>query len=80
MTTIIREAARLRARHQLTIPDAIVEAAGIAEGETFVVEVDPSDPQTVRLQRLRPSYAGALAGVYGDTRKYLEELRRDWDR
>ena len=79
MATTIRERAQLRARHQLTIPDAVVRAAGIEEGETFVVEVDPSHPETVRLERLRPSYAGALEGVYGDTSEYLDELRRDWD-
>jgi bifunctional DNA-binding transcriptional regulator/antitoxin component of YhaV-PrlF toxin-antitoxin module len=80
MATLIREHAQLRARHQLTIPDAVVRAAGIEEGETFVVEVDPAHPDTVRLERLRTSYAGALRGVYGDTREYLDELRRDWDR
>jgi bifunctional DNA-binding transcriptional regulator/antitoxin component of YhaV-PrlF toxin-antitoxin module len=79
MTTLIRERAQLRARHQLTIPDAVVRAAGIEEGETFVVEVDPDHPQTVRLERLWTTYAGALEGVYGDTREYLDELRRDWD-
>jgi bifunctional DNA-binding transcriptional regulator/antitoxin component of YhaV-PrlF toxin-antitoxin module len=79
MTTMIREPAQLRARHQLTIPDAVVRAAGIAEGETFVVEVDPSHPETVRLERMPTTYAGALEGVYGDTRRYLDELRRDWD-
>ena len=78
MATTIRERAQLRARHQLTIPDAVVRAAGIEEGDTFVVEVDPSHPETLRLERLRPSYAGALEGVYGDTREYLDELRRDW--
>jgi len=79
MTTMIRERAQLRARHQLTIPDAVVRAAGIEEGDTFVVEVDPSHPETVRLERLRTSYAGALEGIYGDTREYLDELRRDWE-
>ena len=79
MKAVVRERAQLRARHQLTIPDAVVRAAGIEEGDTFVVEVDPSHPETLRLERLRISYAGALTGIYGDTRKYLDELRRDWE-
>jgi len=79
MATIVRARAKLRARHQLTLPDAVVRAAGIEEGETFVVEVDPERPETLRLDRMRKSYAGALRGLYGDTRRHLDELRGDWD-
>ena len=70
--------ARLRARNQLTLPDPLVQAAGLAEGDRFTVEVDPTDPDVVRLRRLRSSYAGALAEVYGNPTEALEEERRSW--
>jgi hypothetical protein len=77
-SSVISEA-RLRSRNQLTIPDSVVQAGGIAEGERFAVEFDPDDPDTVRLHRIRPSYAGALDAVYGDARAYLAEQRRGWE-
>jgi len=71
--------ARLRERNQLTIPDPIVRAAGIKPGETFVVELEPNEPDTLRLRRVRGSYAGALRGLYGDADAYLDEERDAWD-
>jgi hypothetical protein len=71
--------ARLRARNQLTLPEPVVLAAGILEGDRFVVEVTPGDPDTVRLHRIRPSYAGALRGVYGDATDYLDVERQSWE-
>lgn len=70
--------ARLRARNQLTLPDRVVQAAGIVEGDRFLVEIDVDDPDIVRLHRIRQSYAGALARVYGDPVEYLDEERRSW--
>lgn len=70
--------ARLRARNQLTIPDPIVQAAGLDEGDRFVVDIDPDEPDVVRLRRVRGSYAGALAAVYGDARVALAEERESW--
>lgn len=70
--------ARLRARNQLTIPDPIVQAAGLDEGDRFVVDIDPDEPDVVRLRRVRGSYAGALAAVYGDAREALAEERESW--
>lgn len=70
--------ARLRARNQLTLPDPIVQAAGLDEGATFVVELDAADPDVVRLRRVRTSYAGALKGLYEPTREYLEGERSGW--
>lgn len=78
MGTISAEA-RLRARNQITLPEPIVEAAHVEPGDRFVVEVDADDPGTVRLHRVRESYAGALEGVYGDVGAYLERERDDWD-
>ncbi len=71
--------ARLRARNQLTLPDAVVRAAGIREGERFLVEIAPDDPDTVRLHRIRTSYAGALAEVYGRASDALEDAREGWE-
>lgn len=72
--------ARLRSRNQLTLPDLIVQAAGLDEGATFVVELDPAEPDLVRLRRVRTSYAGALNGLYEPTGEYLEGERSGWDR
>ena len=70
--------ARLRARNQLTLPEQVVHAAGIIEGDRFIVEVTPGDPDTLRLHRIRPSYAGALRGVYDDPVAELEAERQSW--
>ena len=71
--------ARMRARNQMTLPEPVVKAAGIVEGDRFVVEVTPGDPDTLRLHRVRPSYAGALKNVFGDTSEFLEAERRTWE-
>jgi AbrB family looped-hinge helix DNA binding protein len=78
MTTTVSASARVRARRQMTIPEAIAEAAGIEEGETFLVELVAGDRDVLHLRRVRESYAGALRGLYGDTAAYLEGERRDW--
>jgi bifunctional DNA-binding transcriptional regulator/antitoxin component of YhaV-PrlF toxin-antitoxin module len=82
MTTLktVSAEARFRERNQITIPDAVVQAAGIEPGETFVVEVDPEDIDTLRLRRIRTSYAGVLRGLWGgDANAYLEAERTVWD-
>jgi hypothetical protein len=70
--------ARLRERNQMTIPEAVVTAAGIGPGDKFVVELLSSDPDTLVLRRVRPSYAGALRGIYADPTDYLERERSSW--
>jgi len=82
MTTLktVSAEARFRARNQITIPEAVVQAAGIEPGETFVVEVEPEDIDTLRLRRIRTSYAGVLRGLWGpDANAYLEVERNAWD-
>jgi bifunctional DNA-binding transcriptional regulator/antitoxin component of YhaV-PrlF toxin-antitoxin module len=69
---------RLRERNQLTLPDAVAKAAGITEGERFVVTFEPDHPDSVRLDRIRDSYAGSLAEAYGDPAAYLHEVREGW--
>jgi len=71
--------ARLRQRNQLTLPDAIVTAGNLEEGTTFIVELEPSDPDVVRLRRVRTSYAGALRGLYGPADEYVEGERAGWE-
>jgi len=57
----------------------VVQAAGIHEGDRFIVEVVPGDPDSVRLHRIRESYAGALRDVYGDATEYLDAERQSWE-
>jgi hypothetical protein len=71
--------ARLRQRNQLTLPDAIVIAGNLEAGTTFIVELEPSDPDVVRLRRVRTSYAGALRGLYGPADEYVEGERAGWE-
>ncbi len=78
-TTQATAEAKLRARNQLTLPDPVVQAAGIVEGDRFLVEIDADDPDVVRLHRIRTTYAGAMAGIFGDPVAYLDEERRSWE-
>ena len=77
-TSTVHARARLRAKSQLTLPEAIVEAAGLTPGDRFLIEVVPDDPVVIRLQRIRSSYAGALHDVYGNATDYLAEERASW--
>jgi hypothetical protein len=72
--------ARLRAKSQLTLPEAVVAAADVHEGDRFLVELTPDDPDTIRLHRIRASYAGALRDVFEDPGTYLEGERATWER
>jgi hypothetical protein len=80
MTRPITAEARLRRKSQLTLPESVVEAAQVKVGDRFVVEVAPDDPDTIRLLRVRPTYAGALAEVYDEPEAYLAEERATWTR
>ena len=80
MPKTVSAEAHLRARNQITIPDSIVRAVGIEPGETFVVEVEPDDGDTLRLRRIRTSCAGALRGLWGaDANVFLEAERNAWE-
>jgi len=80
MPKTVSAEAHLRARNQITIPDSIVRAVGIEPGETFVVELEPDDGDTLRLRRIRTSYAGALRGLWGaDANVFLEAERNAWE-
>ena len=69
---------RLRERNQLTLPDAVAKAAGMTEGERFVVTFEPEHPDSVRLDRIRATYAGSMADAFGDPEAYLREVREGW--
>ena len=76
----VSAAARLRAKSQFTLPEAVVQASGAEVGDRFVVEVITDDPDTIVLRRVRASYAGALAGMFDDTEAYLDGERASWTR
>jgi bifunctional DNA-binding transcriptional regulator/antitoxin component of YhaV-PrlF toxin-antitoxin module len=80
MISPVTAEARLRRKSQLTLPDPIVQAANVGEGDRFVVEVAPDEPDTITLRRVRKTYAGALRGVYGDVDEYLTNERATWKR
>ena len=80
MPKTVSAEAHLRALNQITIPDSIVRAAGIEPGEMFVVELEPDDGDTLRMRRIRTSYAGALRGLWGaDANVFLEAERNAWE-
>jgi len=76
----INAEARLRAKSQLTIPEQVVDAVGLRQGDRFLVEISVDEPDTIRLHRIRDSYAKALHEVYGKPADYLTEERASWDR
>ena len=78
MIVRVTSEARVRAKNQLTLPEEVVRAAGISEGDRFVVEVIPGDTDTVRLHRIRGSYAGALRDAFGAASEALEAERTSW--
>ncbi|HZU11712.1 MAG TPA: AbrB/MazE/SpoVT family DNA-binding domain-containing protein [Chloroflexota bacterium] len=68
----------LRAKNQITIPATLARAAGLEPGDRLVLELREGE---IRLRRLRHSYAGTLAGVYGspeEVQAYLLGEREAW--
>ena len=76
----VEAAATLREKNQLTLPDQIVRATGVQPGTRFRVVVGAGEPDVIELRRVRDSYAGAFADIYGDSQAYLDEERASWDR
>jgi len=76
------ETARLRARNQITIPERVATQLHARPGDEFVLLVEGRD--SVRLVRVRDSYAGALSGLWGPAQRdrddWLREERRTWRR
>jgi hypothetical protein len=73
--------ARLRAKNQLTLPEAIVRALEAEEDDTIVFETDPEQPGVARLHLVPRQFAGSLTGVYGtseDVVAFVREERAAW--
>ncbi len=67
----------LRPKNQLTLPEAVAAKLAAAPGDRLVFVVDEAQPDVVQVRRLRRSYAGALAGVYGNAEEAAAYLRRE---
>lgn len=66
--------ARLRAKNQLTMPARVLAGLGATEGDRFLVTVAEGG---IRLQPIRASYAGVMAGVFPDGA--TDEIRAERD-
>jgi len=70
----------LRPKNQITLPAEIARALGAAPGDRLQFAIDPQDPETATVRRIRVSYLGALAGAYGATHEeQLEYVRAEQD-
>jgi hypothetical protein len=77
----VEAAARLRAKNQLTLPEAIVRALNAEPDDTVVFETDPRQPGVARLHLVPRRFAGSLTGVYGtseDVVAFVHEERAAW--
>ncbi len=74
--------ARLRAKNQLTLPEAIARAVDAHPGDRFRVWVEPDG--SIRLQKPPVSLAGAFPGMWGrdseEVAAHINELRDEWER
>lgn len=57
----------LRPKNQITLPAEIARALGAEPGDRLHFAIDPQNPETATVRRIRQSYFGALAGAYGTT-------------
>ncbi|MDQ2744169.1 MAG: AbrB/MazE/SpoVT family DNA-binding domain-containing protein [Chloroflexota bacterium] len=72
---------RLQPKNQITLPEKIAARLGVEPGDRFVFVMEDGESDVVHLRRLRKSYAGIAADVYGssqDSATYLEEERQAW--
>jgi bifunctional DNA-binding transcriptional regulator/antitoxin component of YhaV-PrlF toxin-antitoxin module len=72
----------LRDKNQITVPKAIVDAVGARPGDRFVFVIEDGDRDVFQVRRIRESYEGILAGVYGtpeDAQAYLRGEDAAWD-
>jgi hypothetical protein len=80
--SVLEVEANLRPKNQVTLPEAVAARLGAAPGDRLVFELDEARPGRVQLRRVRRSYYGALAGVFGtpdEAAAYLREERASWD-
>ena len=73
--------ARLRAKNQITVPDAIVRALGAAPDDMLAFEANPADPGVAVIRLIPRSFAGSLTGMWGSTEEaiaYVRTERESW--
>jgi bifunctional DNA-binding transcriptional regulator/antitoxin component of YhaV-PrlF toxin-antitoxin module len=73
--------ATVRPKNQVTIPQLVAERHGIEPGQRLVI-VDTGAEAEFTVRVIRPSYAGALAGIFGTTEEnvaYVRGEREAWD-
>ncbi len=73
---------RLRPKNHITLPEKIAARLGVEPGDRFVFVMEDGENDVVHLRRLRKSYAGIAADVYGSSQAsaaYLDEERQAWD-
>lgn len=77
----VTDLVNLRAKNQLTLPDAIAKQVAAKPGDRFRVWVEPDG--SIVLRRC-VSLAGRYPGLWGDTDEevaaHLRELRDEWER
>ncbi len=75
--TIQPTAVRVRAKNQITVPDAALQEVGVGVGDRLLVIVENG---MIRLEPIRTSYFGTLKGVWGPnaTEEIRAERDRDW--
>lgn len=69
--------ARLRAKNQLTLPEAIANALDARPDDVLVFEADPREPGTARIHLVRHEFAGSMTGVYGTSDEVIAFLREE---
>ena len=82
-TPTIEAEARLRAKNQITVPEAIVEILEARQNDLLVFEANAHEPGTALVRVVPRTFAGALTGVYGtteDVKAFLREEHADWER
>ena len=73
----IEAEARLRAKNQLTLPEAIVDALDAQPDDVLVFEADPRQPGVAHVHLVRHEFAGSLTGTYGTTEDVIAFVREE---
>jgi bifunctional DNA-binding transcriptional regulator/antitoxin component of YhaV-PrlF toxin-antitoxin module len=68
---------RLSAKNQVTVPVAVLEAAGLRAGDEVVVRA--AGPGRVELERVE-DLVGRYAGALPFPRGHLDRVRGEWER
>jgi len=69
---------RLSRKNQVTVPVAVVRAAGLQVGDELRAEaVGPGEVRLVREEDPLQAFAGSVSGLHSTG--YLKALRAEWD-